>query len=52
MFSTIIRTTIIKIAVYSLLKLGYKGHYGGVGRRVFVAAMEYFRHILIGHEIF
>ena len=34
----------------------YKGPYikfvGGGGRRVFVGAMKYFRHLLMGHETF
>ena len=32
--------------------INYAGGKGGGGQRVFVGAMKYFRHILMGHEIF
>ena len=37
---------------FNLAKGPYIKYKGGGGQRVFVGAMKYFRHILMGHEIF
>ena len=37
---------------FNLAKGPYIKYVGGAGQRVFVGTMKYFRHILMGHEIF